>query len=56
MVVIEVKEEDMDKVFEILSNTGRFIGLPDNRFQISERGEDVLKKIDEAGIKVKVIK
>lgn len=55
MVVIEVKEEDLDKVFEILSNNGRFIGLSNNRFQVSERAEEVLKKIEERGIKIKII-
>ena len=55
MVTIEVNEKDLDKVFEILSNNGRFIGLPNNRFRIDENEEEVLKKIKEEGIEVKKI-
>lgn len=55
MVVIEVEEKDLDAVFEILSNNGRFTGLENNRFRIDENSENVLKKIEEADIKVKII-
>ena len=52
MVLIKVKAEDKEKVFEILSANGRFIGLSDNRFNIFENAEEVIKKIEEAGIKI----
>ncbi len=55
MVVIEVKEKDLDKVFEILSDNGRFSGLPNNRFRIDEHADEVLKTIAEADIIVEVI-
>ena len=55
MVLIEVEKKDLDKVFEILSKNGRFIGLSNNRFRIHEHGNEVLKKLQEAEIKVKVI-
>ena len=54
-VIIEVKENDMDKVFEILSRNGRFTGLSANRFRIDEHVDEVLNKIKEAGIVVKII-
>lgn len=55
MVIIQVEEKDLDEAFEILSNNGRFVGLSHNRFQISENGEGVLKKLEEKEIKVKII-
>lgn len=55
MTVIEVREEDLDRVFEILSNNGRFTGLPNRRFRIDEHAPEVLKKIRKAGIAVKVL-
>jgi aminoglycoside/choline kinase family phosphotransferase len=55
MVVIEVQEKDLDAVFEILSNNGRFTGLENNKFRIDEHSADVLKKIKEEGIEVKLI-
>jgi len=55
MAIIEVEEKDLDGVFEILSGNGRFTGLPNNRFRIDEHENEVLKKIKEKGIKVKII-
>lgn len=55
MTIIEVDEKDLDKVFEILSSNGRFAGLPNNRFRIDDHAEDILKKIEQEGIKVKRI-
>ena len=52
MVLIQVKPEDKEKVFEILSNNGRFIGLPNNKFNILENEEEVLEKIKDAGIEL----
>lgn len=55
MIIIEVKEKDLDAVFGILSSNGRFSGLPKNRFRIDENAKKTLKRIEEAGIKVTVI-
>jgi len=55
MTVIEVDEKDLDEVFEILLNNGRFTGLPNNRFRIDEHAEAVLEKIKQAGIKVRIM-
>ena len=55
MTVIEVREEDLDRVFEILSNNGRFTGLPNRRFRIDEHAAEVLREIRKAGISVKLI-
>ena len=50
MTLIQVKFEDKEKVFEILSKNGRFIGLSENRFSIIENSNEVLKKIKDVGI------
>ena len=50
MAVIKVRPEDKERVFEILSTNGRFMGLPDDRFNIIEHPDDILKKLKEAGI------
>ena len=55
MVLIEVDEKDISKVFEILSANGRFAGLPNNRFRIDEHGHETLEKITKAGLSVRVI-
>jgi len=55
MVIIEVEEEDLDEVFEILSNNGRFSGLPNNRFRIDENAEETIEKIKCSGIKIRII-
>ena len=55
MVLIKVKPEEKQKVFEILSNNGRFVGLSDNRFSIQENAEEVLKKIRAAGIEPEIL-
>ncbi len=56
MVVIEIKKEDKQKVFEILMSNGLFRALSENRFDIIEDSDEVLKKFKEMGIEVKVIK
>lgn len=55
MVLIKVKAEEKEKVFEILSSNGRFVGLSDNRFSIQEHSEEVLKKIRDAGIEPEIL-
>lgn len=55
MVIIKVRNEDLDKIFEILSSNGSFTALPDNRFRIDEHEEDILKKIKDAGIDVEMV-
>lgn len=55
MVLIRVKPEDKDKVFEILADNGAFTGLPNNKFLIIENVEAVLNKLKDAGIEVVVI-
>jgi len=55
MPVIEVDKKDLDEVFEILSRNGRFTYLPNNRFRIDEYSKEVLEKIEEAGITVRVV-
>ena len=55
MVLIQIKAEDKEKVFEILSTNGKFMGLSDNRFNIIEHEEEVLEKLKKAGIEVKVL-
>lgn len=56
MVVIEVKTEDKEKVFEILMSNGLFRALSENRFDIVEDSSEVFKKFKKQGIEVKVIK
>jgi len=55
VIIIEVKERDLDAVFDILSSNGRFSGLPNNRFRIDENAKKTIEGIEKAGIKVKVI-
>ena len=55
MVLIKVKAEDKERVFEILSGNGKFMGLSDNRFNIIEHEEEVLKKIRDAGIEPELL-
>lgn len=52
MVVIEVKKEDKEKVLEILLSNGRFRALGENKFDLVDHVEAVLKKIKDAGIHV----
>lgn len=56
MVVIEVKKEDKEKVFEILMSNGLFRALSENRFDIVEESSEVFEKFKKEGIEVKVIK
>ena len=42
MVLIEIKKEDKEKVFEILMNNGLFRALSENRFDIVENSDEVL--------------
>lgn len=55
MVMIEVEKGDRERVFEILLGNGRFRALGDTTFDIVEHGVEVLDKIKNVGIKVKVI-
>jgi hypothetical protein len=55
MVLIKVKAEEKEKVFEVLSTNGRFIGLSDNRFSIQEHSEEVLKKLRAVGIEPEIL-
>ncbi len=55
MVVIEVKKEDKEKVFEILMGNGLFRALSENRFDIVEEDSEVFEKFKEKGIIVKII-
>jgi len=55
MVVIQVSNDDSEKVFEILSSNGRFSGLTENRFSIIDNPEKVLENLTKEGIKYKVI-
>ena len=54
MTLIEVEEKDAEKVFEILATNGQFTGLARTLFRIDENAEHTLKKIRDAGIRVKV--
>jgi len=56
MVLIEIKKEDKEKVFEILMNNGLFRALSENRFDIVENSDEVLEEFKKNGIEVKVIK
>ena len=56
MVIIEVKKEDKEKVFEILMSNGLFRALSENRFDIVEESSEVFKELKKKGIEVKVIK
>lgn len=55
MVVIEVNEADVEKVFEILINNGRFSQLSPTQFRIDENSEQTLDKIKQADIEVQVV-
>ena len=55
MVVIEVRKEDKEQVFEILINNGLFRALGENKFDIVENSEDVFDKLKKKKIKFKVI-
>lgn len=55
MVLIKVKPKDIEKVFEILSENGRFIFVESDKFRIIEHSEMILKKIEEEGIKVDIL-
>ena len=56
MVVIEVKKEDKEKVFEILMGNGLFRAISENRFDIVEDSDEVFEEFKKQGIIVKVIK
>lgn len=56
MVVIEIKKEDKEKVFEILMSNGLFRALSENTFDIIEDSSEVFKEFKKRGIVVKVIK
>ncbi len=56
MVLIQVKKEDIEKVFEILSDNGRFIFVESDKFRIIENSQEVLEKIKKEEIEIKVLK
>jgi len=53
MVVIEIKEEDKEKVLAVLLNNGRFRSLGKNKFDIIDHVDEVLEKLKKEGIEVK---
>ena len=55
MAIIEVKKEDKEKVLEVLLGNGKFRSLGENKFDIIDHAENVLKKLEEKGIEVKII-
>lgn len=55
MVLIQVRADDKEKVFEILSKNGRFIGLSENRFSIIENSKEVFKKLEEMKIEYTIL-
>ncbi len=55
MVLIQVNQKDKEKVFEILSKNGRFMGLSENRFSILEHEKDVLAKLKDSNIEYKIL-
>lgn len=55
MVLIEVSEPDIEKVFEILVNNGRFAQLSSTQFRIDENEKQTLKKIQDKGITIQII-
>lgn len=55
MVLIEIKKENKEKVFEILINNGLFRSLGENRFDIVENSDVVLEKLKKKNIEFKII-
>ena len=55
MVLIEVKKEDKEKVLEILLGNGKFRSLGENKFDIIDNPDKVLKRIREKKIDITVI-
>lgn len=55
MVVIEVDEKDVAKVFEILIGNGSFTQLSINRFRIDEHAEKTIEKIKAVNIRLKIL-
>lgn len=55
MVLIEVKKENKERVFEILINNGLFRSLSENKFDIVENGDEVLEKLKKKNIEFKII-
>jgi hypothetical protein len=56
MVLIQVvRNKDVAKVFSLLIDNGRFAGLPGNKFRIDENAEEVLEKIKEEEIRIKIL-
>ena len=55
MVVIEIEKKDKEKVLEVLLGNGRFRSLGENKFDIIDHVDEVLRKLKEKGIEVKKI-
>ncbi len=55
MVLIEVKKEDKEKVLEILLGNGKFRSLGENKFDIIDHSDEVLKKIREKKIEITIV-
>ena len=55
MVLIQVKKEDMEKVFEILSDNGKFILVESDKFRIIEHSKEVLDQIRKKWIEVRIL-
>ncbi len=55
MTIIEIKKEDKEKVLGVLLGNGKFRSIGENRFDIIEHSEEVLKKLENMGIIVRKI-
>ena len=56
MFLIQVEnKEDILKVFGILSNNGRFIVIGEGKFRILEHGKEMIAKLEESKIKIKIL-
>ena len=55
IVAIEVDEKDAGKVFGILLGNGRFTGLSKTSFRIDEHSDEVLEKLKQEKINIRII-
>lgn len=53
MVLIQINKEDQERVFGILLKNGKFRSLGDDKFEIIEHADEVLKKLEEKNISFK---